>query len=196
MTEVGIVLSNPYEENQRAGTVGFPLGDMQFRIVNAEGRECGIDEVGELLIAGPSVISEYWEQPEATQRTIVNGWLYSGDLATLDAAGYYSIVGRSKDLIISGGFNVYPKEVEKVLLTCEGVHDVAVVGLPSEEWGEVVVAVIIGDIDWMTLKGKIESTLASYKQPKHMLLVEEFPRNAMGKVQKSKLRKLVRTTIL
>ena len=195
MTEVGIVLSNPYPEGQRAGTVGFPLGKMQFRIVNTDGIECGIDEVGELLIAGPSVISGYWERPEATERTLVNGWLHSGDLATIDPEGYYSIVGRSKDLIISGGFNVYPKEVEKVLLTFDGVEDVAVVGLPSEEWGEEVVAVVIGNIEWSMLRTKVESTLAPYKRPKHMLLVEGFPRNAMGKVQKAKLRELVYSTI-
>jgi malonyl-CoA/methylmalonyl-CoA synthetase len=192
MTEVGIVLSNPYTGNQRAGTVGFPLGKMQFRIVNTEGVECAVDEVGELLISGPSVISGYWEQPEATERTLVNGWLYSGDLATIDAEGYYSIVGRSKDLIISGGFNVYPQEVEKALLTCDGVEDVAVVGLPSQEWGEEVVAVVIGTVDWLTVREKVTAVLAPYKRPKHMLGVEKFPRNAMGKVQKSKLRELVR----
>ncbi len=191
MTEVGIVLSNPYEGEQRAGTVGFPLGEMQFRIVGSNGEPCAFGEVGELLIAGPSVISGYWEQPEATQRTIVDGWLHSGDLATLDADGYYSIVGRSKDLIISGGFNVYPKEVEQVLLTLEGVQDVAVVGLPSKEWGEEVVAVVVGDVDWSSVENIAKEQLAPYKRPKHLLMVEAFPRNAMGKVQKATLRERV-----
>lgn len=191
MTEVGIVLSNPYPDGQKAGTVGFPLGDMQFKIVNAEGEECGIDEVGELLISGPSVISGYWERPEATTSTIVDGWLHSGDLATLDSDGYYSIVGRSKDLIISGGFNVYPKEVERVLLDVEGVKEVAVVGLRSEEWGEEVVAVVIGQVSLETIVSVSKESLAPYKRPKHLLLVSEFPRNAMGKVQKSRLRDMV-----
>ncbi len=191
MTEVGIVLSNPYDGEQRAGTVGFPLGDMKFRIVDSDGKDCGFNEVGELLISGPSVISRYWEQPEATHRTIVNGWLHSGDLATLNEDGYYSIVGRSKDLIISGGFNVYPKEVERVLLEIEGVADVAVVGLFSEEWGEEVVAVVIGQVSLDTILAVSKESLAPYKRPKRLLLVSEFPRNAMGKVQKSRLRDIV-----
>ena len=112
-------------------------------------------------------------------------------MATLDADGYYSIVGRSKDLIISGGFNVYPKEVENVLLTLEGVKDVAVVGIPSEEWGEEVVAVVVGDVDWSSVENIAKEQLAPYKRPKHLLMVEEFPRNAMGKVQKATLRKWV-----
>jgi malonyl-CoA/methylmalonyl-CoA synthetase len=192
MTEVGIVLSNPYPHGQKAGTVGFPLGEMCFKIVNTAGEECVVDEVGELLISGPSVISGYWQQPDATERTIVNGWLHSGDLASLDADGYYSIVGRSKDLIISGGFNVYPKEVEKVLLDIEGVEQAAVVGLPSDEWGEVVVAVVIGHIDWQRVEAVSKSKLAPYKRPRHMLIVDEFPCNAMGKVQKAKLREFVK----
>ena len=196
MTEVGIVLSNPYPDGQKAGTVGFPLGEMRFKIVKPNGSECGIDEVGELLISGPSVISGYWEQPEATARTIVDGWLCSGDLATLDSDGYYSIVGRSKDLIISGGFNVYPKEVEKVLLEINGVDQVAVVGLPSDEWGEVVVAVVIGHTDWHSVEAVSKSKLAPYKRPRHLIMVDEFPRNAMGKVQKSKLRALVKDRLL
>ena len=148
MTEVGIVLSNPYPSGQRAGTVGFPLGQMQFKIVDPNGNECERGEVGELLISGSSVISGYWEQPDATERTIVNGWLYSGDLASRDSDGYYSIVGRSKDLIISGGFNVYPTEIERVLLDLDSIEQVAVVGLPDDEWGEVVVAVVIGEPSW------------------------------------------------
>lgn len=192
MTEVGIVLSNPYPEDQRAGTVGFPLGDMQFKIVDETGRQLQCGEVGELLISGPSVISGYWQQPDATSSTIVDGWLRSGDLASLDKDGYYSIVGRSKDLIISGGFNVYPTEVERVLLEINGVQQIAVVGLPSDEWGEVVVAVVIGDVDWSDIQAVSQAKLAPYKRPRFLVVVEEFPRNAMGKVQKAKLRNLVK----
>lgn len=191
MTEVGIVLSNPYPNGQRAGTVGFPLGNMRFKIVDTDGSECEIGEVGELLISGPSVVSGYWEQPDATERTIVNGWLYSGDLASKDSDGYYSIVGRSKDLIISGGFNVYPTEVERVLLELDGVEQVAVVGLPDDEWGEVVVAAVIGAASWEAIQQVSKVQLAPYKRPKHLVQVEEFPRNAMGKVQKAKIREFV-----
>ena len=150
-----------------------------------------IGEVGELLISGPSVVSGYWEQPDATERTIVNGWLYSGDLASKDSDGYYSIVGRSKDLIISGGFNVYPTEVERVLLELDGVEQVAVVGLPDDEWGEVVVAAVIGAASWEAIQQVSKVQLAPYKRPKHLVQVEEFPRNAMGKVQKAKIREFV-----
>ena len=174
MTEVGIVLSNPYPKGQRAGTVGFPLGDMQFKIVDEMGCQLQCGEVGELLISGSAVISGYWEQPEATARTIVDGWLHSGDLASLDEDGYYSIVGRSKDLIISGGFNVYPSEVERVLLEIDGVQQIAVVGLPSDEWGEVVVAVVIGDVDWSSMQEVSQAKLAPYKRPKHLVNVEDF----------------------
>ena len=180
MTEVGIVLSNPYAGDRRPGTVGFPLGDMRFRVVNAEHEDVPIGQVGELLISGPSVISGYWNQPEATDQTIQDGWLASGDLATLDADGYYSIVGRSKDLIISGGFNVYPKEIERGLLTLDGVQEVAVVGIPDDEWGEAVVAVVIGDVTWDSVREWSLANLAPYKRPK-LVLVEDFPRNAMGK---------------
>ena len=195
MTEVGIVLSNPYPEGQRAGTVGFPLGDMQFKIVDETGCQLPVGEVGELLISGPAVISGYWEQSEATARTIVDGWLHSGDLASLDEDGYYSIVGRSKDLIISGGFNVYPSEVERVLLEIDGVQQIAVVGLPSDEWGEVVVAVVIGNVDWSSMQEVSQTKLAPYKRPRHLVIVDDFPRNAMGKVQKAKIRGFVQQKI-
>ena len=188
MTEVGIVLSNPYSGERRPGTVGFPLGDMRFRVVNAEREDVSIDEIGELLISGPSVISGYWNQPEATTQTIQDGWLASGDLATLDADGYYSIVGRSKDLIISGGFNVYPKEIERGLLTLDGVQEVAVVGIPDDEWGESVVAVVIGNVTWDVVRAWSLENLAPYKRPKKLVLVEDFPRNAMGKIQKAQIR--------
>ena len=188
MTEVGIVLSNPYAGERRPGTVGFPLGDTKFRVVNADGEELPIGKIGELLISGTSVISGYWNQPEATARTIQNGWLASGDLAVLDEEGYYSIVGRSKDLIISGGFNVYPKEIEQGLLTLSGVKEVAVVGIPDVEWGESVVAVVIGTVVWSDIKAWSKANLAPYKRPRKLVLVEDFPRNAMGKVQKAKLR--------
>ena len=183
MTEVGIVLSNPYPEGQRAGTVGFPLGDMQFKIVDKTGYQLPVGEVGELLISGPAVISGYWEQPEATARTIVDGWLHSGDLASLDQDGYYSIVGRSKDLIISGGFNVYPSEVERVLLEIDSMQQIAVVGLPSDEWGEVVVAVVIGDVGWSSVQEVAQAKLAPYKR-RDTCHCRDFPAMPWGKCRR------------
>lgn len=191
MTEVGIVLSNPYhlDGQPRAGTVGFPVGDTQFRIVNSERKELGINEVGELLIKGSSVIKGYWRRPEQTMQTIRDGWLSSGDLAKLDEEGYYSIVGRAKDLIISGGFNVYPKEIEAFLLKIDGVKEAAVIGLPDEEWGEKVVGVLIGEGDSEAILQHCKQKLAPYKRPNQLYFVNDFPRNAMGKIQKAKLRK-------
>ena len=190
MTEVGIVLSNPYPEDgePRAGTVGFPVGQTQFRIVNSEGEEVPIGSIGELLIKGPSVIQGYWRREEQTKQTIVDGWLASGDLARLDEQGYYSIVGRAKDLIISGGFNVYPKEIEALLLEIDLVQEAAVIGLPDEEWGEKVVAVLIGSGEHEAILEYCKAHLAPYKCPKEVVFLDEFPRNAMGKIQKSRLR--------
>ena len=189
MTEVGIVLSNPYSGECRAGTVGFPVGNMQFRIVDSEGKELPDGEIGELLIKGDSVIKSYWKRSEQTEKTIVDGWLYSGDLAKKDADGYYSIVGRAKDLIISGGFNIYPKEVEACLLKLDCVQEVAVIGLPNEEWGETVVGVVIGSGEEREIIDYAKEHLASYKCPRRILFAEDFPRNAMGKIQKAILRK-------
>ena len=189
MTEVGIVLSNPYNGESRAGTVGFSVGDTQFRIVDSEGQNLGVGEVGELLIKGSSVIKGYWNRPEQTAETIVDGWLASGDLVRLDTDGYYSIVGRAKDLIISGGFNVYPKEVEAMLLEVDGIQEAAVVGIPDDEWGERVIAILIGVGDPKEIISFSVKHLAPYKRPREVYFVDDFPRNAMGKIQKAKLRK-------
>ena len=188
MTEVGIVLSNPYGGECRPGTVGFPLGDSQFRIVSDTGEDLPDGEVGELWINGSSVISSYWERPKQSKEAICDGWLRSGDLALRDSDGYYSIVGRAKDLIISGGMNVYPREVERCLLQHDSVDEVAVIGLPDEEWGEQVTAIVIGRSQMESLLDFARGALSSYKCPKKVFYVESFPRNAMGKIQKARLR--------
>lgn len=190
MTEVGIVLSNPYhlDGQPRAGTVGFPVGQTQLRIVDSEQKNLEVGEVGELLIKGPSVIKGYWKRPSQTEQTIVDGWLHSGDLAKVDKEGYYSIVGRSKDLIISGGFNVYPKEIEALLLEIETIREAAVIGIPDEEWGEKVVGVLIGSGNPAAILEYCKQRLAPYKRPKAIIFTDDFPRNAMGKIQKAKLR--------
>lgn len=192
MTEVGIVLSNPFDGERRIGTVGFPVGQTQIRIVDSRtGTDCEPGSIGEIWISGPSVISGYWRRPDASAQSIHEGWLKSGDLGKMDPDGYISIVGRSKDLIITGGLNVYPRDIERIFLECESVQDIAVVGLPDEEWGETVVGVLKGEqVDSLELD-KASLQLAGYQRPRFWALMADFPRNAMGKVQKAHIRRLL-----
>ncbi len=182
MTETLITISNPYEGERRPGSVGFPLPGVEMRLSDGSG--------GEILIKGPSVFAGYWRQERATAEAFdEEGWMRTGDLATLDSDGYVTIVGRSKELIITGGYNVYPREVEDVFLSHPGVQDVAVVGQPSEEWGEVVVAYVVPDgaLDREELSAFAAAQLAPYKRPKVVNLIDELPRNALGKVLKHEL---------
>lgn len=189
MTEVGIVLSNPYLGERRIGSVGFPVGETQIRIVSTRtGQDCLGDEVGEIWISGPSVISGYYQREKETERSIDNGWLKSGDLGVRDSDGYISIVGRAKDLIISGGFNVYPRDIERKLLQCSFISEVAVVGLADEEWGEIVVAVLKPSPIVKEELNPVLKELAPYQCPRLWAVVDDFPRNAMGKVQKARIR--------
>ena len=193
MTEAGIVLSNPFDGERRPGAVGFPLPGYAVRLVDPEtGQQVAPGAVGEIHIRGPGVISRYLNLPQQTAAAFCDGWLVSGDLARRDDDGYVHIVGRAKDLIISGGLNVYPVEVERVLLRHPDVSAVAVVGLPDPEWGERVVAGVIAapgaSPDPEALIAYARAHLAPYKCPRAVRLVEEFPRNAMGKVQKARLR--------
>lgn len=190
MTEVGIVLSNPYDRPRRPGTVGFPLPGVQVRICDPEGVEQPDGTVGEVRIQGPGVIEAYLGLPEKTAEAIVDGWMCSGDLAYRDEDGYIHIVGRGKDMIISGGLNVYPVEVESALLEHPAVSMAAVVGVPDDDWGERVVAAVICavDVSEAALLAHCRERLAGYKRPKAIVFVEAFPRNAMGKVQKAVLR--------
>jgi malonyl-CoA/methylmalonyl-CoA synthetase len=191
MTEVGIVLSNPYDGARKVGTVGLPVSGASLRVVDPKRNEdCEVNEVGELWISGPSVISGYLRRPEQTEKTFVGSWLRSGDLAAKDEDGYIRIAGRSKDLVISGGFNIYPIEVEAVFLTHPFVMQAAGVGIPDLEWGECFVMLIIGaeGLDEVELQRFAREKLVSYKRPKRYIFVDSFPRNAMGKVQKAKIR--------
>ena len=143
----------------------------------------------EIQVRGPNVFDGYWERPEANAEAFVDGWFRTGDLGEVDEDGYLSIVGRAKELIISGGFNVYPREVEDVVRQHEAVEDCAVVGEPDDEWGESVVAYIVSDRDVSSaeLKTFVGDRLANYKRPRHVYRVEALPRNALGKVQKHRL---------
>ncbi len=192
MTETNMNTSNPYLGERRAGTVGLPLPDVELRIM-AGGTEVPRGEVGMIEVRGPNVFQGYWQMPEKTAEDLTpEGWFLTGDLATLDAEGYVSIVGRAKDLVISGGYNVYPKEVELLLDEAPGVLESAVIGLPHPDLGEAVFAVLTprkGDVvDPESVLASIRDRLARFKQPKAAVVMAELPRNAMGKVQKALLR--------
>ena len=195
MTETGMSTSNPLNGERKAGTVGFPLPGIQVRVVDDQGAIVAAGEVGNLLVKGLNVFKEYWGMPEKTAADFtLDGFFKTGDLATIDTDGYVAIVGRSKDLIITGGLNVYPKEIELVLDRYDGVLESAVIGLPDDDFGERVIAVIVPDGTKneseleANLKLGLQESLAGFKRPKGYILVDSLPRNAMGKVQKALLR--------
>jgi malonyl-CoA/methylmalonyl-CoA synthetase len=183
MTETNMNTSNPYAGERRAGTVGLPLPGVEVRIDATPG------EVGQILVRGPNVFAGYWQMPEKTAEELrPDGWFLTGDQGQWDEAGYLQIVGRSKDLVISGGFNVYPKEVELLLDAIPGVVESAVIGLPHPDFGEAVFAVLVGEVSPEAALAAIRDRLARFKQPKAAVVVDDLPRNAMGKVQKNVLR--------
>jgi malonyl-CoA/methylmalonyl-CoA synthetase len=189
-----MITSNPFEGERRAGTVGFPLPDIKVRIMK-DGQEAEVQkgEVGMIEVNGPNVFKGYWKMPEKTAEELRdNGFLITGDLGYIDEDNYLHIVGRKKDLIISGGYNIYPKEVELVLDDLPGVLESAVIGVPHPDFGEAVIAVLVAspnsNIDISNVHAKLELNLAKYKQPKKLFLIKSLPRNTMGKVQKNLLR--------
>ncbi|MGV8985489.1 MAG: malonate--CoA ligase [Cypionkella sp.] len=193
MTETNMNTSNPYDGDRRAGTVGFPLPGVELRIM-AEGVEVPKGEVGVIEVRGPNVFVGYWQMPEKTAEELrPDGWFITGDLGELDPDGYVQIVGRAKDMVISGGFNIYPIEVEMLLDEQSGVLESAVVGLPHPDFGEAVFAVLVArkgeTVDPGAVLDGLQDKLARFKQPKGAVVVTELPRNAMGKVQKAALRK-------
>jgi malonyl-CoA/methylmalonyl-CoA synthetase len=194
MTETNMNTSNPYEGERRAGTVGFPLPGVELRIVDpATGAEVVPGETGMIEVRGPNVFKGYWRMPGKTAEEMrPDGFFVTGDLGRMDPDGYVQIVGRQKDLIISGGYNIYPKEVELVLDAQPGVLESAVIGVPHPDLGEAVVAVVVPEagaaLDPDALIAAIRDRLARFKQPRKAILAEELPRNTMGKVQKNVLR--------
>ncbi|MFC3612543.1 malonyl-CoA synthase [Lutimaribacter marinistellae] len=191
MTETNMSTSNPYEGERRAGTVGFPLPGVEARVM-LDGAEVPTGEIGVLEVRGPNVFKGYWQMPEKTAEELrPDGWFITGDLAKVDADGYVTIVGREKDLIITGGFNVYPKEIEGLIDDLPGVSESAVIGVPHPDFGEGVVAVVVPADDSITpeaITGALEGQLAKFKQPKRIIMLDALPRNTMGKVQKKALR--------
>ena len=194
MTETNMNTSNPYEGERRAGTVGFPLPGVSVRVCNPEtGEELPNGETGVLEVKGRNVFSGYWRMPEKTAEDFrADGYFITGDLAVRDDDGYVTIVGRAKDLIISGGYNIYPKEIEMLLDELEGVEESAVVGVPHPDFGEAVVAVLVAKkgtaLSETAITAEISDKLARFKQPKKIFIKPELPRNTMGKVQKNLMR--------
>ncbi|HEV8312382.1 MAG TPA: malonyl-CoA synthase, partial [Burkholderiaceae bacterium] len=193
MSETVMLTSNPYDGERRGGTVGLPLPGVSVRVRDDQGRPCAPGEIGGIEVKGPNVFAGYWRMPEKTKEEFTtDGWFKTGDVGRIADDGYVTIVGRSKDLIISGGYNVYPAEVEGFINELPGVAESAVVGVPHPDFGEGVIAVVVPRADAAlaavdivaALKGKI----ANFKVPKQVFVANELPRNTMGKVQKNLLR--------
>ncbi len=194
MTETNMNTSNPYEGERRAGTVGFPLPGVELKITDPEtGDTLPPETVGQIEVRGPNVFKGYWQMPEKTAEELgADGFFITGDLGKIDADGYVHIVGRNKDLIISGGYNIYPKEIELVLDEQPGVRESAVIGVPHADFGETVLGVLVAEAgqtpDVDAIMQAAGTSLARFKHPRKLVVVDSLPRNTMGKVQKNVLR--------
>ena len=193
MTETNMNTSNPFDGERRAGTVGLPLPGVDVRICAPDGSELPRGEVGVLEVRGPNVFKGYWNMPEKTREELRdNGFFITGDLATQGHDDYVTIVGRSKDLIISGGYNIYPKEIESLLDDQPGVLESAVVGVPHPDFGETPVAVLVPETganpDLSAIEAEVSRAMARFKHPRRYVVADSLPRNTMGKVQKNILR--------
>jgi malonyl-CoA/methylmalonyl-CoA synthetase len=192
MSEILMHTSNPLDGERRPGSVGRPLPGSEVRIVDDDGRDLPPGEVGNVLVRGPNVFSGHWRAPEKNAQEFVDGWFKTGDLGSLGEDGYLTLAGRGKDLVISGGLNIYPTEVEAVIDALPGVVESAVIGLPHHDFGEAVTAVVKAvpgkAPDEASVIAACTAQLAGFKVPKRVLVVDDLPRNAMGKVQKKLLR--------
>ena len=186
MSETCMNMSNPYFGERRAGSVGLPLPGVSARVVDEHGTPVPDGETGEVQLKGPNIFSGYWRRPEATQAAFTGGWFKTGDLAVREPDGYYTLSGRRSDLIISGGFNIYPREIEEFLQEQEEVAEAAVVGVPDRVRGEAPVAFVVlrASLPASVLGDRCREKLASFKVPREFVAVESLPRNAMGKIQK------------
>ncbi len=193
MSETAMLTSNPYQGPRKASTVGPALPGVSVRVMNQEAQVCVTDEIGDIQVKGPNIFKGYWQMPEKTAEEFTeDAYFKTGDVGRVDADGYLSIVGRSKDLIISGGYNVYPKEIESVIDEMSGVLESAVIGVPHPDFGEAVVAVVVmrdgANLSEAALIDSLKTRIANFKVPKRVHFVAELPRNTMGKVQKNVLR--------
>jgi len=199
MTETNMNTSNPYDGERRAGTVGFALPDVELKITDPDnGKTLADEKIGQIEVRGPNVFHGYWRMPEKTAAELrQDGFFITGDLGKIDSEGYLHIVGRNKDLIISGGYNIYPKEVELVLDDQPGILESAVIGVPHPDFGESVLGVIIPQEgqspDLEEMMDAIHQSLARFKHPRKLIVLNELPRNTMGKVQKNILRERFQT---
>jgi malonyl-CoA/methylmalonyl-CoA synthetase len=186
MSETLMIMSNPYEGERRPGTVGFPLPGISVRLLNADLAPVAFGETGEVYLRGPNVFEGYWRREEATRDAFLNGYFRTGDLATRSPDGYYTLTGRKSDLIISGGFNIYPREIEEFLQEQPEVAEAAVIGVADAVRGEVPVAYVVAStgFDAGAMGARCRAKLASFKVPRDFIVVEKLPRNAMGKIQK------------
>ena len=195
MSETIMLTSNPYrpEDGRIPGTVGYALPGVGVRVQDEQGRDCAPGEIGGIQVRGPNVFSGYWRMPEKTaEEFTADGWFRTGDVGRRDEDGRFTIVGRSKDLIISGGYNVYPAEIEALINDMPGVAESAVVGVPHPDFGEAVIAVVVprpgATLETAPMLAAIKGRIANFKVPKQLFVVKELPRNTMGKVQKNLLR--------
>jgi malonyl-CoA/methylmalonyl-CoA synthetase len=201
MTETGMLCSNPLHGERRPGAVGPPLKDVEVRVADEQGKILDQGEIGVLEVRGPNVFKGYWRMPERTNEEFrEDGFFITGDISLIEPDGYVRIVGRAKDMIISGGFNVYPKEIEEVIDRLPGVGESAVIGLKHSDFGEGVAAVIArssdGEVNETAVIEACKQKLAGYKTPKAVFIVDALPRNAMGKVQKNQLRERYAATFM
>ncbi|MDG0817273.1 class I adenylate-forming enzyme family protein [Bdellovibrio svalbardensis] len=195
LTEFGPSVFSLNEEDalRKIGSIGFPNFYVEAKVVDNEGHELGADEIGELVLKGPACMQGYWHNEKATKETIKDGWLYTGDLVRRDSEGYYYVVGRKKEMFISGGENVYPVELEQVLRACPGVLEVAVIGVPDEKWGEVGKAFIVRQHESVLTQHLLDhclQNLAKFKIPKHFIFLDALPKGDSGKILKRKLQEL------
>jgi malonyl-CoA/methylmalonyl-CoA synthetase len=192
MTETFINMSNPYTGERRPGSVGLPVAGVSVRLLDGEGHLVKSGEIGEVHVRGANVFAGYWRNAEATQAAFRDGYFRTGDLAVRAADGYYELRGRISDLIISGGFNIYPREIEEFLQAQPEIVEAAVVGVPHPTWGEAPIAYLVArqPFDPTEMKLRCKSSLASFKKPHEIHIVEQLPRNAMGKVDKKRLSEL------
>jgi malonyl-CoA/methylmalonyl-CoA synthetase len=200
MTETSMLTSNPLDGVRKAGTVGPPLPGVAVRVVDDDETPLVTGSVGHVQVRGPNVFSGYWQRPDLVEESFTDdGWFRTGDLGALDSDGYLELVGRSKDLVISGGLNVYPRDVEGVLDALEGVRESAVFGVPDPDLGERVVAVVVAEtdvaLDPEQLRSAARQRLAGYQVPKRIVIVADLPRNAMGKVEKTVLREAAKAWV-
>lgn len=196
MSEAGMIASNPLDGERIAGTVGFALPDVNIRVTEETGRPLPAGAAGNVEVRGPNIFAGYWRMPEKTQSEFRDGWFVTGDVGVLDEAGRLTLVGRAKDLIIAGGYNIYPVEIEQILDALPGVAESAVIGVPHSDMGEGVVAVLVADKkfplpDDLALSAALED-LAKFKRPRRFFWIDALPRNTMGKVQKQALRERFR----